>query len=207
MPNMPDTTTAEPFVVRRRRFETTTSILYLGALVFALMVLLTIACVVVALVKDEPVRGPLEAIWLSWSGMPLIFAVGLPVLILVGVVTTAESRREGDADQIVLTIDQDGVYLGGEQPETLPWSQVHGLCRLERCTVDSEGAQTWLPHLVVLKHPESELARCSKAWGPSRHWPGTTEILGRQLPFEDLVDAVHRHAPHIPVTDRGRVPD
>lgn len=207
MRNMADTTTTEPFVVRRRRFETTTAILYLGGLVFALMVLLTLVCVVVALVKDEPVRGPLEAVWLSWSGMPLIFAVGLPVLILVGVVTTAESRREADAELVALTIDQHGVHLGGEQPQTLPWTEVHGICRVERHQVNTEGAESWFPHLVVLKHPEAELAQSSKSWGPSRHWPGTAEILGRPLPFEDLVEAVRRHAPHIPVTDRGRVPD
>ena len=51
--DMPDTTTAEPFVVRKRRFETTTTILYLGGLVFALMVLVTIACVTEATRKGK----------------------------------------------------------------------------------------------------------------------------------------------------------
>lgn len=200
MRDMPDTTTAQPFVVRRRGLGATTTTLYLGTLVFALMVLLTIVCVVVALVKDEPIRGPLEAVWLSWSGMPLIFAVGLPILILVGAITTAESRREGDFEEIQLSIDGEGVYLGGDQPQKLPWSQVHGICRVER-------GETCEPHLIVMTHPETDLAPSSKAWGPSRNWPGTTEILGRPLPFDTLADAVRRHAPDIPVTDRGPVPD
>ncbi len=200
MRDMPDTTSAQPFVVRRRGLGATTTTLYLGTLVFALMVLLTIVCVVVALVKDEPVRGPLEAVWLSWSGMPLIFAVGLPILILVGAITTAESRREGDSEEVQLSIDGEGVYLGGDQPQKLPWSQVHGICRVER-------GETSDPHLIVMTHPETDLAPSSKSWGPSRHWPGTSEILGRPLPFDALADAVRRHAPHIPVTDRGRVPE
>jgi hypothetical protein len=207
MRDMPDTTTAQPFVVRRRGLGATTTTLYLGTLVFALMVLLTIVCVVVALVKGEPVRGPLEAVWLSWSGMPLIFAVGLPILILVGAITTAESRREADSEDVQLSIDGEGVYLGGDQPQKLPWSQVHGICRVERHDVNVEGGESWDPHVVVMTHPETDLALNSKAWGPSRHWPGTSEILGRPLPFDALADAVRRHAPHIPVTDRGRVPE
>jgi hypothetical protein len=56
-------------------------------------------------------------------------------------------------------------------------------------------------------HPESELTRSTKSWGPSRHWPGTHELMGRPLDFDALAAAVKRHAPHIPVTDRGRVPE
>jgi hypothetical protein len=207
MRDMPDTITTPPFVVRRRGLGATTTTLYLGTLVFALMVLLTLVCVVVALVKGEPVRGPLEAVWLSWSGMPLIFAVGLPVLLLVGAISTRESPDEGDSDDVQLTIDDEGVYLGGDQARRLPWSQVQGICRVERRHDDGEGGESWEPHLIVMTCPETELDRVSRAWGPSCHWPGTYEILGRPLAFEALVTAVREHAPHIPVTDRGRVPE
>ncbi|NEA35769.1 hypothetical protein [Streptomyces sp. SID13031] len=207
---MREQTTTEPFVVRRTGLGTTTSILYLGGLLVALEVLLTLVCVVVALVRDEPVRGPLEAVWLSWSGMPLIFAIGLPILVLVGAITTTESRSESDSDDVLLCIDSERVYLGGDQPQTLPWDQVHGICRVERPevdTVDTEGTESWSQHLIVITHPDSELTGSTKSWGPSRLWPGTFEVMGKPLDFDALAEAVKRHAPHIPVTDRGRVPE
>ncbi|MEV8372824.1 hypothetical protein AB0P21_08795 [Kribbella sp. NPDC056861] len=204
---MRDQTTTEPFVVRRTGLGTTTSILSVGGLLVALELLVTLACVVVAQVRDEPMRGPLEAVWLSWGGMPLIFAIGLPILVAVGAITTSESRREADSDDVLLCIDSNRVYLGGDQPQTLSWDQVHGICRVERHEVDPEGDESWDQHLIVLTHPESELATNSKAWGPSRDWPGSSDLLGKPLAFEALVEAVQRHAPHVPVTDRGRVLD
>ncbi|TDD25889.1 hypothetical protein E1218_14055 [Kribbella turkmenica] len=204
---MPPEQTTEPFVVKRRGLGTTKTMLYLGTLVFGLMVLLTLVAVLVAVVEDEPVREPLEAVWLSWGGMPLIFAVGLPVLLLVGLVTTAEERHEGGRDDVLLSIDEAGVYLGGEQPRTVPWSEVRGICRVERREVDTEGAEAWHPYLVVLLYDDEALPRNSKAWGPSKQWPGTVEILGKPLPYDTLVTAVARHAPHVQVTNRGRVPD
>ncbi|WP_433167394.1 hypothetical protein [Kribbella sp. CA-247076] len=204
---MPPEPTTEPFVVKRRGLGTTRTMLYLGTLVFALMVLLTLVAVLVAVVRDEPVREPLEAVWLSWGGMPLIFAVGLPVLLLVGLVTTAEERHEGEQDDVLLSIDATGVYLGGEQPRTVPWSEVRGICRVERREVDSEGEETWSPYLVVLLYDDEALPPNSKAWGPSKQWPGTVELLGKPLPYDDLVTAVARYAPHVQVTNRGRVPN
>jgi len=204
---MPPAQTTEPFIVKRRGLGTTRTMLYLGSLVFGLMILLTVLCVVVAVVRDEPVREPLEAVWLSLGGMPLIFAVGLPVLLLVGLVTTAEERHEGEQDDVLLSINETGVYLGGEQPRTIPWSDVHGICRVERREVNSEGEEAWHPYLVVLRYDGDALPRSSKAWGPSKEWPGTVEILGRPLPYDDLVAAVAHHAPHVQVTNRGRVPD
>ncbi|WBQ03200.1 hypothetical protein [Kribbella sp. CA-293567] len=204
---MREQTTTEPFVVRRTGLGTTTSILYLGGLLVALELLLTLACVVVAQVRDVPMRGPLESVWLSWGGTPLIFAIGLPILIAVGAITTTESRRESDSDDVLLCVDDDRVYLGGDQPQSLPWEQVHGLCRVERREVDAEGEESWEQQLIVLTHPETELAANSRAWGPSRDWPGSSEVLGRPLEFESLVEAVRRRAPQVPVTDRGRVLD
>jgi hypothetical protein len=204
---MPPEQVTEPFVVKRRGLGTTRTMLYLGTLVFGLMILLTVVAVVVALIKGEPVREPLEAVWLSWGGMPLIFAVGLPVLLLVGVVTTAEERHEGDQDDVLLSINEAGVYLGGDQPRTVPWREVRGICRIERREVGSEGEEAWYPYLVVMLYDEEALPRSSKAWGPSKQWPGTFEILGRPLPYEDLVTAVARYAPHVQVTNRGQVPD
>src|SRR6266498_4129397 len=107
---MPAAQTKQPFVVKR--LGTTRTMLYVGTVLFGLEILLTLLCVVVALIKDEPVREPLETLWLSWGGMPLIFAVGLPVLLLVGLVTTAEERHEPDQDDVLLSINEAGVYLG-----------------------------------------------------------------------------------------------
>ncbi|MFG1812169.1 hypothetical protein ACGFIF_00270 [Kribbella sp. NPDC049174] len=204
---MPPAQTSEPFVVKRRGLGTTRTMLYLGSLVFGLMILLTLFCVVFAVVQDKPIREPLEAVWLSWGGMPLILAVGLPVLLLVGLVTTAEERHEGDQDDVLLSIDETGVYLGGDQPRTIPWRDVRGICRIERRDLNGEDAEAWYPYLVVLRYDDDALPRSSKAWGPSKQWPGTYEILGRPLPYDDLVAAVARYAPHVQVTDRGRVPD
>ncbi|ONI76611.1 hypothetical protein BWI15_04750 [Kribbella sp. ALI-6-A] len=194
------------FVVRRSRWESPVGLLYVGLVVFGLMVALTIGCVVYALATDQPIRGPLEAVWLSLGGMPLIFAVGLPVLLGVGWVTTAESRHEDDGEEILLAIDADGVYLGGDQPQKLPWDQVHGICRVERREVHGEEEdETWSSYLVVQKVPDAELPKLSKNWGPSCDWPGG--LLTRTLSFEELESAVRRYAPHVAVTDRGRVPD
>ena len=92
----------EPFVVKRRGLGTTKTALYLGTLLFGLMVLL-ITLVVIQSIRGGPIREPLEAVWLSWGGMPLIFAVGLPILLLVGAVTAFEERRESDDDDVLLT--------------------------------------------------------------------------------------------------------
>jgi hypothetical protein len=207
MRDMREDTTTEPFVVRRTGLGTTLSILYFGALLVALEILLTVGAVLWALASDSPMRTPLEAIWLSWGGAPLIFAIGLPILILVGAITTAESRREADSDEVLLCVDADRVYLGGDQPQILPWDQVHGLCRVERHWDNGDGGEGWDPYLIVLTHPEDALARSSKSWGPSRSWPGTKAIMGKPLDFDELTAAVQRYAPHVPVTDRGRVPE
>ena len=204
--DMPPVQSMEPFVVKRRGLGTTKTALFLGTLLFALMVLLTVLLVVIQSIRGGPIREPLEAVWLSWGGMPLIFAVGLPILLLVGVVTAFEESHEADNDDVLLSVDDAGIYLGGEQPQTIPWSEVHGLCRVER-HYDNGESESWHPYLIVLRYDEDALPRSSKAWGPSRPWPGTFEILGRPLPFDDLCAAVHRCAPTIAVTDRGRVPD
>ncbi|MFI7062687.1 hypothetical protein ACIBL3_17020 [Kribbella sp. NPDC050124] len=204
---MPPEQTTQPFVVKRRGLGTTKTALYLGTLLFGLMVLLTALLVVVQLIKGESVREPLESVWLSWGGMPLIFAVGLPVLLLVGAVTAFEESREADDEDVLLTIDEAGIYLGGEQPRTIPWADVRGVCRIERHEVNPDGGEWWAPYLVVLLHDDDPLPHNSKSWGPSRPWPGTTEVLGRELPYDDLAKAVSHHAPNIQVTDRGRVQD
>jgi hypothetical protein len=204
---MPPAQTTEPFVVRRRGLGTTKTTLFFGTLLFAAMILFTLLCVVVQLIRHEPIREPLEAVWLSWGGMPLIFAVGLPVLLLLGAITNLEERREADEEDVLLSLDETGVYLGGEQPVTIPWAEVRGICRIERHEVNTDGGEWWEPHLVVLLHDDDSLGRNSKTWGPSRPWPGCLEVLGRELPYDDLVAAVARYAPHVQVTDRGRVPN
>jgi hypothetical protein len=207
MRGMREDTTTEPFVVRRTGLGSTLSILYFGALLVALEILLTVGAVLWAVASDTPMRTPLEAIWLSWGGAPLIFAIGLPILILVGAITTAESRRESDSDDVLLCLDRDRVYLGGDQPQNLPWHEVHGICRVERHWDNGEDGEGWDPYLIVLTHPEHELPRSPRSWGPSRRWPGSKAVLGKPLDFDVLLDAVKRYAPHIPVTDRGRVPE
>jgi hypothetical protein len=204
---MPPVQTTEPFVVKRRGLGTTKTVLYLGTLVFGLMVLLTLGIVVIQLIRGASIREPLEAVWLSWGGMPLIFAVGLPILLLVGAITALEERREADDEDVLLTVDDTGIYLGGEQPQTIPWSEVHGVCRAERHFDNGDGGESWHPYLIVLRYDDDALPRSSKAWGPCRPWPGTFEVLGRPLPFDDLAAAVRRCAPGVEVTDRGHVPD
>ena len=151
---MPDPSSA--FIVRRHRWETTVIVLAVGVVVFALMVLFTLACFVIAWARGDSPRGPLEAFWLSFGGIPLIVGVGLPVLLGVGFITTAEVRRDGDDEGVILAIDSDGVYL-------------------------------------------------SKNWGPSCEWPGG--MLTKPLAVEELAAVVRQHAPHLQVTDRGRIPD
>ncbi|GAA0589807.1 hypothetical protein HPO96_03955 [Kribbella sandramycini] len=203
---MPPEPQAEPFVVRRRGLGSTRTLLYVCALLVAAEVLVTLIGVVVALTRGVPIRQPLETIWLSWGGSPLIFALGMPFLLLIGAITALEERQEADTDDVLLSIDVRGIHLGGDHARTVPWSDVRGICRVERHgpTGDSEW---WEPYLVVLLHDDETLPHSSKAWGPSRPWPGAHEILGRALPYDELVAAVARHAPHIPVTDRGHVPD
>ncbi|MEU8224254.1 hypothetical protein [Kribbella sp. NPDC048915] len=204
---MPSVQAAEPFVVKRHGLGTTRTALALGTAVFGLMVALTLAIVIVQAIRGASIREPLEAVWLSWGGTPLIFAVGLPILLLVGAITAYEERREEDTEDVLLTVDATGIHLGGEQPRTIPWGEIRGVCRVERHEVNDEGEETWEPRLVVMLLDEAALPRSSKAWGPSCPWPGTHEILSRSLPYDDLAAAVARYAPHIPVTDRGRVTD
>lgn len=205
--DVPLAQTAGPFVVKRHGLGTTKTVLYLGTLVFGLMVLLTLSIVVTQLIRGASVREPLEAVWLAWGGMPLIFAVGLPILLLVGAVTAFEERREADSDDVLLTVDDTGIYLGGEAPQTIPWSEVRGVCRVERHFDNGDGGESWHPYLIVLRYADDALPRSSKAWGPCRPWPGTFEVLGRPLPLDELAAAVSRCAPTVAVTDRGRVHD
>lgn len=198
---------SEPFVVRRHGLGTTRTALALGTAVFGVLVLLTLGIVVVQTIRGASVRGPLEAFWLGWGGTPLIFAVGLPVLLLVGAITALEERREQDADDVLLTVDDAGIRLGGDQPRTIPWGEIRGVCRVERHEVDDAGEEIWEPRLVVMLLDEDALPRSTRAWGPSCPWPGTHEILGRTLPYDELATAVARCAPNVPVTNRGRVED
>lgn len=201
---MPSAQITEPFVVKRHGLGTTKTALALGTVVFGVMVALTLAIVVVQAIRGASIREPLEAVWLGWGGTPLIFAVGLPILLVVGAITALEERREeDDVEDVLLTVDDDGIYLGGEQPRTIPWAEVRGVCRLER----HENEETWEPRLVVMLVDENALPRSTKAWGPSCPWPGSHEILARSLPYDDLVTAIAQHAPHIHVTNRGRVED
>jgi hypothetical protein len=200
---MPSTQLTEPFVVKRHGLGTTKTALALGTAVFGVMVLLTVGIVVVQAIRGASIREPLETVWLGWGGTPLIFAVGLPILLLAGAITALEERREDDADDVLLTVDDTGIYLGGEQSRTIPWGEIRGVCRLER----QEAEEVWEPRLVVMLIDEDALPRSTKAWGPSCPWPGTDEILGRTLPYDELATAVARRAPHVPVTDRGRVED
>ncbi|MFF0270286.1 hypothetical protein [Kribbella sp. NPDC004536] len=195
--------TTEPFVVKRHGLGTTKTALALGTAVFAVMVLLTLGIVVVQAIRGASIRTPLEAVWLSWGGTPLIFAVGLPILLLAGAITALEERREEDTDDVLLTVDSTGIRLGGDQPRTIPWSQIRGVCRVEQL----EAEEVWEPRLVVMLVDEDALPRSTKAWGPSCPWPGTHEILGRTLPYDELATAVAQRAPHVPVTNRGRVED
>ena len=87
---MPTEQTTEPFVVKRHGLGTTRTVLFLGTLLFGLMVLVTLLIVVIQLIRGASVRAPLEAVWLAWGGTPLIFAVGLPILLLVGAITAYE---------------------------------------------------------------------------------------------------------------------
>jgi hypothetical protein len=198
---MPTARSTEPFVVKRHGLGTTKTALALGTAVFGLMVLLTLTIVVVQALRGASIRGPLEAVWLAWGGTPLIFAVGLPVLLLVGAITALEERREDDADDVLLTVSDAGIYLGGEQPRTIPWQEIRGVCRLEQ----HETEETWEPRLVVMLVDGDSLPRSTKAWGPSCPWPGTHDLLSRPLPYADLAAAVAARAPHVPVTNLGRV--
>lgn len=202
---MPSAQLSEPFVVKRHGIGTTKTALAIGTVVFGLMVALTVAIVLVQAIRGGSIRASLESVWLSWGGTPLIFAVGLPILLLVGAITAIEEGREDDADDVLLTVDDAGISLGGEQPRTIPWAEVRGICRVERQGVNSEGEETWEPRLVVMLLDEAALPRNTKAWGPSCPWPGTHEILARSLPYDELVTAVAQRAPHIPVTNRGRI--
>jgi hypothetical protein len=204
---MPSAQLSQPFVVKRHGIGTTKTALAVGTVVFGLMVLLTAAIVVVQAIRGGSIRASLESVWLSWGGTPLIFAVGLPILLLVGAITAIEERNEEDADDVLLTVDDAGISLGGEQPRTIPWAEVRGICRLERQEVNGEGEETWEPRLVVMLLDEDALPRSTKAWGPSCPWPGSHEILARSLPYDELVTAVAQRAPHVPVTNRGRIED
>ncbi|MFK4086436.1 hypothetical protein ACI2LF_20160 [Kribbella sp. NPDC020789] len=196
--------TVEPFVVKRHGLGTTKTMLLFCALVVGVAVLITVLAAVIAAAQGKSVRGPLETIWLSWGGSPLIFALGMPFLLLIGAITALEERQQADEDDVLLSIDAVGVHLGGSQPRTVGWAEVRGICRIER-PVGSAEDEEWEPYLVVLLHDEDALPRSSKAWGPSRPWPGSHQVIGRAMPYDDLVAAVARYAPGIPVTDRGHV--
>ncbi|WP_344149227.1 hypothetical protein [Kribbella yunnanensis] len=192
--------------MKRHGLGTTKTMLLFCALLVGAEVLITLLAIAISRAQGNSARDGLETIWLSWGGSPLIFALGMPFLLLIGAITALEERQEVDEDDVLLSIDAVGVHLGGAQPRTVRWDEVRGICRIERPLGSSEDDE-WEPFLVVLLHEAEALPRSSKAWGPSRPWPGSHEVIGRAMPYDDLVAAVARYAPTVSVSDRGRVPD
>jgi hypothetical protein len=114
-------------------------------------------------------------------------------------------ERAAVAGQVLLAVDEGGVYLGGP-PRRIPWREVAGLVAFRAVGEGDSGDPEWLSRLVVVRPGEDCLpgAMALRVSSPDR-WGAVVDLHNEKLRLRTLAAAAHAYAPGLPVWDAGKV--
>jgi hypothetical protein len=130
---------------------------------------------------------------------------GLFFLLAVPVGYWMWKERAAVAGQVLLAVDEDGVYLAGP-PRRIPWREVAGLVAFRAEGEDDSGDPAWRPRLVVVLPGEACLpgAVALRVSSPDQ-WGAVVDLHNEKLRLRKLATAVHAYAPGVPVWDAGKI--
>jgi hypothetical protein len=130
---------------------------------------------------------------------------GLFFLLAVPVGYWMWKERAAVAGQVLLAVDEDGVYLAGP-PRRIPWREVAGLVAFRVVAEDDAGDLVWRPRLAVVRPGEDCLpgAVALRVSSPDR-WGAVVDLHNEKLRLGRLAAAVHACAPGLPVWDAGKI--
>ena len=116
-------------------------------------------------------------------------------------------ERAAVAGQVLLTVDEGGVYLA-DPPRRIPWPEVAGLVAFRVVGEGDDGDPEWLSRLVVVRPGEDCLpgAAALRVSSPDG-WGAVVALHSEKLRLGKLATAVHAYAPGLPVWDAGKVRD
>jgi hypothetical protein len=114
-------------------------------------------------------------------------------------------ERAAVAGQVLLAVDEDGVYLA-DPPRRIPWSEVAGLVAFRVEGKDDAGDPAWRPRLAVVRPGEDCLpgAVALRVSSPDR-WGAVVDLHNEKLRLRKLAAAVRAYAPGLPVWDAGKI--
>ena len=130
---------------------------------------------------------------------------GLFFLLAVPVGYWMWKERAAVAGQVLLAVDEEGVYLAGP-PRRIPWREVAGLVAFRAEGEDDAGDPAWRPRLAVVRPGEDCLpgAVAPRVSGPDQ-WSAVVDLHNEKLRLGKLAAAVHAYAPGVPVWDAGKI--
>jgi hypothetical protein len=142
------------------------------------------------------------------NGYPSVAEViyfGLFFLLAVPVGYWMWKERAAVAGQVLLAVDEEGIYLAGP-PRRIPWREVAGLVAFRAEGEDDAGDPAWRPRLAVVRPGEDCLpgAVALRASGPDQ-WGAVVDLHNEKLRQGKLATAVHAYAPGLPVWDAGKI--
>ena len=183
----PDYPATAGYVLRRRERFWLGSIIFVYALPGSLLTLVTIGYA---------------------TGYPSVAEViyfGLFFLLAVPCGIDMWKDRAAVAGQVLLAVDEGGVYLAGP-PRRIPWGEVAGLVAFHIVAEDDAGDLVWRPRLVVVRPGEDCLpgAVAPRVSSPDQ-WGAVVDLHNEKLRLRKLATAVHAYAPGLPVWDAGKI--
>jgi hypothetical protein len=183
-PGHPGTT---GYVLRRREHFWLGSIIFVFAFPGSLLTLVTI--------------GYLH----GYPSVAEVIYFGLFFLLAVPCGIDMWKDRAAVAGQVLLAVDEGGVYLAGP-PRRIPWGEVAGLVAFHIVAEDDAGDLVWRPRLVVVRPGEDCLpgAVAPRVSSPDQ-WGAVVDLHNEKLRLRKLATAVHAYAPGLPVWDAGKI--
>ena len=177
------------YVLRRRERSWLGSIIFTCAFPASLLTLATIGYVT------------------GVSSVAEVIYFGLFMLLAVPCGYWMWKERAEVAGQVLLTVDEGGVYLA-DPPRRIPWREVAGLVAFRVVGVGDDGDSEWLSRLVVVRPGEDCLpgAAALRVSSPDR-WGAVVALHSEKLRLGKLAAAVHAYAPGLPVWDAGKIRD
>jgi hypothetical protein len=114
-------------------------------------------------------------------------------------------ERAAVAGQVLLAVDEGGVYLAGP-PRRIPWREVAGLVAFRAVGDGDDGDPEWRLRLVVVRPGQDCLpgAVALRVSSPDR-WGAVVDLHDEKLRLGKLAAAVHAYAPGVPVWDAGKI--